>query len=73
MTAPEAPNTWFIGDSVLSRHNLMQVVRILPQWPKQGRRFLVTLHERNPQRTMIKQDRRDNLIDALRLGEEWLP
>lgn len=67
------PTSWFIGDSVLTRYGTDTQVRVLPQVPSPGvHRFRVTQMS-SPGRVHQREEFRDDLVSALRLGEEWIP
>lgn len=67
------PLTWFIGDSVLTRYSETHMVRILPNVPEPGvHRYRVTLFFRSG-RKELAEEFRETLIEALKLGEEWVP
>ena len=67
---------WFIGDGVIVRYTEKEVLRIRPHWGgkvgAEGRYYTVTMYNKEDH-VVLKASQRDDLIEALKLGEEWIP
>lgn len=65
-------NHWFIGDSVIIRYSAgtKRNITVHPYFAGEERGYRVTL---NANGSEVSRINRFNLIDALKIGEEWLP